>query len=393
MREIINQYVEEYFEEIVSIRRHLHSHPELSFKEYETSQFVQKKLAEYDIPFTTGHVETGIIGLIEGKNPSKKVIALRADLDALPINELNGVSYASVNEGVMHACGHDVHTSCLLGAAKILKQLQDDFEGTIKLIFQPGEEKLPGGAKLMIEAGVLQNPTPDNVIGQHVFPDLQVGKLGFRKGMYMASADEIYVTVKGKGGHAALPHKLVDPILIASNIIVSLQQIVSRRSKPDVPTVLSFGKIQGNGATNVIPEEVTIEGTFRTFNEEWRFDAHKKMKSLAISIAEGMGGACDFDVHVGYPFLVNDDLVTEKSIESAREYLGEENVIELDLRMTAEDFAYYSQIAPGCFYRLGTRNDQKGIVSGLHTATFDIDEEALKIGAGFMAYNAINQLN
>ncbi|MDA9563888.1 M20 family metallopeptidase [Flavobacteriales bacterium] len=322
MKARIKQFVEEYFEEIVSIRRHLHTHPELSFKEHKTAQFVQNKLAEYSIPFTSGHVETGIIGIIEGKNPAKKVIALRADLDALPISEKNKVSYASLNEGVMHACGHDVHTSCLLGAAKILKQLQGDFEGTIKLIFQPGEEKLPGGAKLMIEAGVLKNPIPDNVIGQHVFPDLQVGKLGFRKGMYMASADEIYVTVKGKGGHAALPHKVIDPILIASNIVVSLQQIVSRRSKPDIPTVLSFGNIQGNGATNVIPEVVTLEGTFRTFDEEWRFDAHKKMKDLARSIAEGMGGSCDFDVHVGYPFLVNEDITTAKKYRVGKRIFG-----------------------------------------------------------------------
>ena len=292
----------------------------------------------------------------------------------------------------MHACGHDVHTSCLLGAAKILKQLENEFEGTIKLIFQPGEERLPGGAKLMIEEGVLENPTPQKVIGQHVYPDLEVGKVGFKKGMYMASADELHVTVKGKGGHAALPHMFIDPILIASNIIVSLQQIVSRSAKPDVPSVLSFGKIIGEGSTNIIPDEVKLEGTFRTMDEEWRFDAHKKMKALAESIALGMGGSCDFDVRVGYPYLVNDEVVTETHIQAAKEYLGEENVVDLDLRMTAEDFSYYSQVAPVCFYRLGTRNEANGITSGLHTSTFDIDSKALEIGMGVMAYGAIKQL-
>jgi amidohydrolase len=313
-------------------------------------------------------------------------------MDALPIIEDSSAAYCSKNKGVMHACGHDVHTACLLGSAKILKQLENEFEGTIKLIFQPGEERLPGGAKLMIEEGVLENPTPQKVIGQHVYPDLEVGKVGFKKGMYMASADELHVTVKGKGGHAALPHRFIDPILIASNIIVSLQQIVSRSAKPDVPSVLSFGKIIGEGSTNIIPDEVKLEGTFRTMDEEWRFDAHKKMKALAESIALGMGGSCDFDVRVGYPYLVNDEVVTETHIQSAKEYLGEENVVDLDLRMTAEDFSYYSQVAPVCFYRLGTRNEAKGITSGLHTSTFDVDSKSLEIGMGVMAYGAMKQL-
>lgn len=392
MKEIIHHLSDQYFEEIKAIREHLHQNPELSFQEFSTSKFVQDKLTEFGIPFESSFVKTGIVGLIKGNNPESKTIALRADLDALPIKEANQVDYCSTNDGVMHACGHDVHTACLLGAAKILNELKDQFEGTIKLIFQPGEEKLPGGAKLMINEGVLENPKPQKVIGQHVFPDLEVGKVGFRKGMYMASADEIYVTVKGKGGHAALPHKVIDPILIASNILMSLQQLVSRHAKPDIPTVLSFGKIIGMGATNVIPDEVKLEGTFRTFNEEWRAEAHQKMKNMAESIAKGMGGECDFDIHVGYPFLVNDDETTEISIQAAREYLGEENVIDLDLRMTAEDFAYYSQVAPVCFYRLGTRNETKGITSGLHTSTFDIDENALKVGMGLMAYSAIKQL-
>ncbi|MBL4625039.1 MAG: amidohydrolase [Flavobacteriales bacterium] len=392
MVEKIKQLSEQYYQEIIAIREHLHANPELSFQEQKTSEFVQRKLTEYGVEFKSGYVETGIVGLIKGKNPESKTIALRADLDALPIVEENKVAYCSTNKGVMHACGHDAHTACLLGAAKILKQLENEFEGTVKLIFQPGEERLPGGAKLMIEEGVLENPTPQKIIGHHVLPDLEVGKVGFRKGMYMASADEIHVTVKGKGGHAALPHKLIDPILIASNIIVSLQQIVSRSAKADIPSVLSFGKIIGEGSTNIIPDEVKLEGTFRTMDEEWRFDAHKKMKKLAESIAEGMGGSCDFDVRVGYPFLVNDDKVTETHIQAARKYLGDENVIDLGLRMTAEDFAYYSQLAPVCFYRLGTRNEAKGITSGLHTSTFDIDNKALELGMGLMAYGAVKQL-
>ena len=388
----IKQLSSKYFKEINEIREHLHANPELSFKEHNTSKYVQQKLKEYGIDFQAGYVETGIIGLIKGKNPASKSIALRGDMDALPIIEDSSAAYCSKNKGVMHACGHDVHTSCLLGAAKILKQLENEFEGTIKLIFQPGEERLPGGAKLMIEEGVLENPTPQKVIGQHVYPDLEVGKVGFKKGMYMASADELHVTVKGKGGHAALPNRFIDPILIASNIIVSLQQIVSRSAKPDVPSVLSFGKIIGEGSTNIIPDEVKLEGTFRTMDEEWRFDAHKKMKALAESIALGMGGSCDFDVRVGYPYLVNDEVVTDTHIQAAKEYLGEENVVDLDLRMTAEDFSYYSQVAPVCFYRLGTRNEAKGITSGLHTSTFDIDSKALEIGMGVMAYGAIKQL-
>ena len=389
----IKQLSKQYFQETKAIREQIHANPELSFNEYNTSKFVQDKLTEYGVDFRAGYVETGIVGVIKGRNPESKSIALRADLDALPIVEENNASYCSTNKGVMHACGHDAHTACLLGAARILKQLENEFEGTIKLIFQPGEERLPGGAKLMIEEGVLENPVPQKIIGQHVYPDLEVGKVGFKKGMYMASADELHVIVKGKGGHAALPHMLVDPILIASNIIVSLQQIVSRSAKADVPTVLSFGKIIGEGSTNIIPDEVKLEGTFRTMNEEWRFDAHKKMKALAESIAEGMGGSCDFDVRVGYPFLVNDDAVTETHIQAAKEYLGNENVIDLDLRMTAEDFSYYSQVAPVCFYRLGTRNESKGIISGLHTSTFDIDSKSLEIGMGLMAYGAIQQLS
>ena len=307
LKQLIKEKAAAYKKEVVAIRRYLHQHPELSFKEYKTADFVENKLKEYGISNQKRIVETGIIAIIEGVNPSKKTIALRADLDALPIQEDNEVDYKSVNDGIMHACGHDVHTSSLLGVAKMLNELKSEFEGTVKLIFQPGEEIIPGGASLVIKEGGLQNPEPTAIIGQHVYPQLEAGKVGFRSGMYMASADELYVTVKGKGGHGALPQLNIDPVLIASHIIVSLQQIVSRGAHPTVPTVLSFGKVVANGATNIIPDEVKLEGTFRTMNEEWRANAHVKMKKMAESIAEGMGGSCDFEVRKGYPFLVNDD--------------------------------------------------------------------------------------
>lgn len=386
--QLIQLKAAEYKKEVIAIRQHLHQNPELSFKEYNTSVYIQKKLTEFNIEFTSGIVETGIVALIKGKNPNSKTIALRADIDALPITEENTIPYKSLNNGVMHACGHDVHTASLLGAAKILSELNDNFEGTIKLIFQPGEEKLPGGASLMIKEGVLKNPSPQAIIGQHVFPDLPAGKVGFRPGMYMASCDEIYVTVKGKGGHAALPHTFIDPIFISASIITNLQQIVSRRAKPSTPTVLSFGKINSKGgATNIIPDEVYLEGTFRTMDENWREEAHKLMKQIAEDIAKTMGGECVFDIHKGYPFLKNNDALTLKSIDLAKQYLGNENVIDLELRMTGEDFAFYAQEVPGCFYRLGT-----GKSSGLHTSTFNIDENAIETSIGLMAWLAINNL-
>jgi amidohydrolase len=379
-------------DEVIAIRRHLHQHPELSFEEFETSEFVCSKLDEYGVTYETGYVKTGIVALIKGNNPDKKVVALRADLDALPIIEENDVEYKSINEGVMHACGHDLHTSSLLGVAKILHELSDQFEGTVKLIFQPGEERLPGGASLMIKEGVLENPRPESIVGQHVFPQLEVGKVGFRSGMYMASTDELFMTVKGKGGHAALPHLTVDPVLITAHILTALQQLVSRISHPTAPTVLSFGKIIGNGATNIIPDKVELEGTFRAMDEVWRAEAHDKMKKMAESIAESMGGECEFKILKGYPFLVNDEDVTEHAKAAAIEYLGEANVVDLELRMTAEDFAYFSQEMPACFYRLGVRNEEKGLVSGLHTSTFDIDEEAIETSIGLMSWITLQEL-
>ncbi|GAB4123964.1 MAG: M20 family metallopeptidase [Raineya sp.] len=388
LREKIQNLAKQYFSEVQANRRHLHSYPELSFQEHETAKFIAQKLQEYQIPFQTSIAGTGVVAYIEGKNPNTKLTALRADIDALPIVEANDVPYKSKNNGVMHACGHDVHTSSLLGAARILQELRNEFEGTIKLLFQPGEEKIPGGASLMIQEGVL-NPKPQAVIGQHVMPLLPVGKVGFREGMYMASADELYVRVIGKGGHGAMPENCIDPVLIASHIIIALQQIVSRNAPPKIPSVLSFGKVIAQGATNIIPNEVYMEGTFRTFDEEWRSQAHRKMVKIAQSIAEGMGGACEFEVRRGYPFLKNNPELTQKAKQAAIAYLGEENVVDLDIWLAAEDFAYYSQVADACFYRLGTRNENKGIVSGVHTPTFDIDEQALEIGAGLMAWLAL----
>lgn len=389
----VKALAEKYYDEVLSIRRYLHQHPELSFQEFETSKYVKEKLESYGIEVKTGIAGTGLVGFIRGKNPESRYIALRADMDALPIIEANDVPYKSQNEGVMHACGHDVHTSSLLVASKILSELTDEFEGTVKLVFQPGEEKLPGGASMMIKEGVLTDPTPKNIVGQHVMPLIPAGKVGFREGMYMASADEIYLTVKGKGGHAAMPEMNIDPVLITSHIIVALQQIISRNGSPKVPSVLSFGKVIAEGATNIIPNEVHVEGTFRTMNEVWRKEAHVKIKKMAESIAEGMGGSCEVDIRVGYPFLKNEPKLTKKLRAYAEEYMGKDNVVDLDLWMAAEDFAYYSQETDACFYRLGIRNEEKGITSGLHTPTFNIDESCLEIGAGLMAWMAFKQLS
>jgi amidohydrolase len=390
LEKIIKDRASEYFQEVRDIRRYIHANPELSFEEKNTSAFVARTLEEMGLrPLIIGG--TGITADIQGINPESKTVMLRADLDALPILEKNDVSYKSQNEGVMHACGHDVHTSSLLGAAKILNEIKDHFQGTIKLVFQPGEEKLPGGASILIKEGIL-DPKPDAIIAQHVLPDLEVGKVGFRPGLYMASTDEIYITVKGKGGHGAMPHLNIDPVLITSHLIIALQQVVSRFAKPGTPTVLSFGKVIANGATNVIPDEVYIEGTFRTFDEEWRLQAHDKMRNFAKGLVESMGGKVDFNIMNGYPFLKNDEALTLHLQQSAIKYLGQENVIDLDLRTTAEDFAFYSHHAPSCFYRLGTGNKSKGINSPVHTPTFDIDEEALKTGMGIMAWLAVSEM-
>jgi amidohydrolase len=390
-KEQIQNLAGKIFEEIVGYRRHLHANPELSFKEFETSAFIKAKLTEWGIPFE-GIANTGVLGLIKGDLPSDQVIALRGDMDALPIVEANDKPYISKNPGVMHACGHDVHTSSLLGAAYILNNLKSQFGGTIKLLFQPGEEVLPGGASIMIAEGALENPRPQHIIGQHVMPLIDAGKVGFRSGIYMASTDELYVTVRGKGGHGAQPHQNIDPVLITAHIIVALQQIVSRNADPRLPSVLSFGKVIANGATNVIPNEVKMEGTFRTLNEEWRLEAKRLMKKMAEGIAESMGGSCEFDIHHGYPFLINEEKLTASARTFAEDYLGAENVVDLDIWMAAEDFAYYSQVTDACFYRLGTGNAAKDTKYSVHHPNFDVDEDALKISTGLMAYIALKQL-
>jgi len=383
---------EAYYTNIIQWRRHLHANPELSYEEFNTSKFVTTQLNSWGIECK--HLATtGIVALVKGNNPEKRIVALRADMDALPIQELNNVSYKSTKPGVMHACGHDVHTASLLGTAKILQEVRDQFEGTIKLIFQPGEEKNPGGASYMIKEGALTNPVPASIIGQHVMPLVPVGKVGFREGMYMASSDEIYLKVIGKGGHGAAPELTIDPVVIAAHMIIALQQVISRNANPKQPTVLTFGRIMGEGATNIIPDEVNIAGTFRALNEAWRKEGLQKIKKMAESIADGMGGKCEVTISHGYPYLENNPEVTKRIRKAAEEYVGKENVVDIDLTLGSEDFAYYSHVVPASFYRLGTRNDSKGITSYVHTPTFDIDEEALKIGPGLMAWMAITELN
>jgi amidohydrolase len=392
IRQEIQKISEKYLDDITKVRRHLHQNPELSYQEFETSKFIQKELDEHGIPYKAGYVKTGIVAKIEGQHPTSRVIALRGDMDALPVKESTDLPFASVNEGIMHACGHDVHTSSVLGTALILNALKEQFEGTVLIIFQPAEEKLPGGAKLMMEEGALDNPKPELVIGQHIMPDMPVGKVGFKAGMYMASTDEIYLTIRGKGGHAAMPHQLTDNVLITSHIIVALQQIVSRNAKASVPTVLSFGKVIADGATNVIPSEIKVEGTFRTMNEEWRTEAHKKIKRVAKFTAQAMGADCDVEIKKGYPFLVNDDKITATAVGFAKAFLGHEQVEELELRMTAEDFAYFSQKYPSTFYRLGVKPPGLENPAPLHASNMIVDEAALKTGMETMAYLAISFL-
>ncbi|MCU7548064.1 M20 family metallopeptidase [Chitinophagaceae bacterium LB-8] len=380
----IKELAKQYTAEFIDIRRYLHAHPELSYQEFETSQLVQQKLKEYNIPFEIKST-TGVVGIIGGKNPQSRIVALRADLDALPITEQNDVPYKSRNPGVMHACGHDVHTTCLLGAAKILSQTKDQWEGTVKLIFQPGEEKNPGGASLLIKEGVLENPKPQSIFALHVNPQLEVGLLSFRAGKVMASADEIYITVKGKGGHAATPHLTSDPILIASHLVVSLQQIISRNVNPFSPSVLSITSFQGGFTTNVIPTEVKLMGTFRAMDEEWRFKAHELIKKQTLELVQAMGGEADIHIDVGYPCVYNNAELYQRAKSIAEDFMGSENVQETEMRMGAEDFGYYSQQIPGCFFRLGTANKAKGITAGVHTPLFNVDEAAIEIGIGMMA--------
>lgn len=389
----IRERANQILPELVKLRRHIHENPELSFQEHETAALVEKELHALGLK-TQRLANTGVVAVIEGKNPQKRVVALRADMDALPIVEVNdGRPYRSKKEGVMHACGHDVHTTSLLGAARLLTEIKDHFEGSVKLVFQPGEEKLPGGASLMIADGVLENPKVDVMIGQHVMPGIITGKTGFRPGLYMASTDEIYIKVIGKGGHGAMPHFNIDPVLISAHLIVGLQQVVSRSANPAIPSVLSFGKVIAAGATNVIPNEVIIEGTFRTLDENWRNQAHEKMIQIAKGVVEGMGGMVEFDIRRGYPFLKNHEGLTQRLQDEAKSYLGENQVEDLGIWMAAEDFSYFSQAVPSCFYRLGTKNEAKNTGFSVHHPSFDVDEDALEQGCGLLAYLALSELN
>ncbi len=387
----IKQLANRYYPEIVSWRRHIHQNPELSFQEFKTADYIEKTLTKIGLTSVRRIGKTGVVALL-GKEGGA-VHALRADIDALPITETNECDYKSSVDGVMHACGHDVHTACLLGAIRILKENENALNGQVKCIFQPGEEKLPGGASILIKEGVLESPAPSSIVGQHVHPPLAVGKLGFRSGKYMASADEIYLTVIGKGGHAALPDNTIDPLLVTSHIITALQSVVSRNADPKMPSVLSFGKVYSDGgATNVIPDRIHLEGTFRTFDESWRRQAHTLITRIVEHTCKAFGATCELDIRVGYPSLFNDPKETAMTQELAVSYLGKENVVDLPLRTSAEDFAFYSQKIPACFYRLGTGNEERNITSPVHTSSFDIDEKALEIGAGFMAYLALSRL-
>ena len=391
LQDKIKSLSKQHLDKVIEIRRHIHSNPELSFNEFNTADYITSVLSKMGLPVTR-MAETGLVVIIQGNKPGK-TIALRADIDALPIEEKNDVPYKSKNNGVMHACGHDAHSASLLGAAMILTELKQEWSGTIKLIFQPGEEKLPGGASIMIKEGVLENPSPESIIAQHVFPTLEAGKVGFCSGTYMASCDEIYLTVKGKGGHAAMPANYNNPILIASAILLELNDKFMKHPKNNIPTVLAFGKMQANGATNVIPESVAIDGTFRTMNEEWRNEAHELIIKTIKAKAHEMGGDCEVRIDKGYPVLINENVVTANAQKAAEQYLGKENVVTLEKRMTSEDFAFYSLLKPACFYRLGTGNVAIGITSGVHTPTFDIDEKALETGMGLMAWIAVSELS
>lgn len=392
MTDSIKALAKQIHPDLLRIRHHLHAHPELSYEEYQTAGFIAAELESIGIEYQKEVAGTGIVALIKGNNPDSKCIALRADMDALPVEEANNIDYKSQNRGVMHACGHDVHTTCLLGAARILHHLKDSFEGTIKLLFQPGEEQNPGGASLMIAAGVLENPKPAAIVALHVFPELPAGCVGFRPGQYMASSDEIFITVAGRGGHAALPHTTVDPISIAAQIIVALQQVVSRKCDPLIPTVLSFGKIAGGHTTNVIPDKVELAGTLRTFDEAWRYQAHQLIRDIATQTASSLGGKAIVEIPKGYPSLYNDPELTSKVRDMATHYIGNEHVKDLDLRMTAEDFSFYAQRIPGCFFRLGTNKNNEYHTAPVHTPHFNINEDALPVGAGLMAYIAFKLL-
>jgi hippurate hydrolase len=379
-------------EEWQRIRHHIHQHPELSFEEHQTAAFIEQQLSNWGITYTSGLAGTGVVGVLEGRNPGKRCIAVRAELDALPILEANDTPYKSRNAGVMHACGHDVHATCLLGVLRILSEHKDEWEGRVKFIFQPGEEKHPGGGSIMIAEGVLKNPDVDAIFGLHVYPHLPAGNVGFRSGQYMASTDEIHITINGKGGHAALPHQTIDPIAISAQVITALQQVVSRKSNPVSPSVLSFGMIAGGTVNNVIPDKVELAGTLRTMDETWRATAHKLINDIVTNICEAFGATAEIDIPKGYPSLYNNPELTASAEGWAKEYLGDDHVKQLNLRMTADDFAFYSHEVPGCFFRIGTNRDDKEFTASVHNPHFDIEESAMVTAIGTMGWIVSNAL-
>ena len=392
IKEIILEKSAEMKEEVISLRRHFHRNPELSFEETETSQFICNWLGKNGIDFRNGIAGSGIIGTIKGNGNGSKIIALRAEMDALPITERNKTEYSSLNSGKMHACGHDAHMAMLLGTTKLLDSIRNQFGGTVLLIFQPGEEKSPGGARLIIESGELNNPKPDIVITQHILPELETGKVGYKAGRYMASCDEIYITVTGKGGHAALPGLTTDQIYIASNLVIRLKNgMLAQQAKNKIPTVLGIGRISGEGATNIIPENVFIAGTFRTFDEKWRTEGLALIRSLSAETAKEFGVVIDVNIAEGYPVLFNDENLTSKAIEFSEVLLGKDKIETIDFRMSSDDFSFYSALAPSLYYRIGIRKKDTEMLK-LHTSDFDIDEDGLETGVANLSWLVYNFL-
>lgn len=390
-KEYLQNLSKQWSDDTIRLRRQLHAAPELSFQEKQTASFIQACLTQWGIAWQS-MATTGVVAHIQGEGNGNICVALRADMDALPILEDSGQPYVSQHPGVMHACGHDAHTASLLTTARILQHCRSQFGGTIKLIFQPGEEVLPGGASLLINEGALEAPKPDCVLALHVQPQLQAGRIALRGGAHMASMDELRFIIRGKGGHAAQPHTLIDPVYTAAQLIIALQQVVSRKANPASPTVLSIGRIVADGAINIIPHEVTLEGTLRCFDEDWRRQAHEWIRQTAAAIATASGATCETIIRLGYPVLNNDVALAGKVKSLANEFLGKEQVEEAPVWMAAEDFASYAQEVPGCFYLLGVRNETKGITAGLHTPQFDLDEDVLHFSPGLMAWLALGLL-
>ena len=392
IKQKIHQKADTCFEEVTRIRRHLHMYPELSFGEKETSAYIRSLLDDWGVAYRYPFVQHGLLAEVSGHDPDGPVLALRSDMDALPIEEQTGLDFASQNKGVMHACGHDIHMASLLGAIMVLKDLSAHFRGKILFIFQPGEEKLPGGAKLMMEEGIFDKVQPDMIIAQHVLPEMETGTVGFRAGPYMASSDEIYITVRGQGGHAALPEKINDPVLMASHMLITLQQEINRKAPKGTPTVLSFGKLIADGAMNVIPDEVQLEGTFRTMNETWRKEAHQLIERVIRGIADSMGGEALLEIRHGYPVLKNDPGITARARSLAIDLLGEKYVEDMDIRMTAEDFGWFSNAYPSMLYRLGVKAAKTEEILPLHTNRFSAEESSLKTGLTMLSWLAVNLL-